>query len=174
MAEGSGEKLCSLQFNGVHIPVIGLDLYIIGSGYNAALSGNGEAPLAAGLLSAGFHDAGIDEHDGILSGHVDDHDALEHAHLRSRKTHTVGLVHGLKHVVDEFPGAGRHLLYFLADLLQNGISDCSDISDCHGLFLRCIFICISKTGSSGQNRTVPSSLSRLCLPVPSDFFPSDP
>ena len=174
MAEGPGEKFRTFQLDGIHVPVIGFHLYIIGSGHNATLSGNGETPLAAGLLPAGFHDAGIDEHDGILSGHVDDHDALEHAHLGSCKAHAVGLVHGFKHVVDELLGAGRHLLYFFADLLQNGVSDCSDISDCHGLFLRCIFICISKTGSSGQNRTVPSSLSRLCLPVPSDFFPSGP
>ena len=134
MAEGSGKQLCTFHFKGLHVSVVSPYLHIVGPGYRTAFPRQAKTAFPAGLLSACFQNAGIDEYNRILSRNIDYNDSFENAYLRRRKTHTVGIIHRFQHIVNQLLRPGRHLLHFLADLFKNRISHNSYIPDSHFSF----------------------------------------
>ena len=96
----------------------------------SALSGNGEASLPSDLFAVLFDNLRVDHDDGLilLGAYVDHDDPLEHSDLRRGKSHAVGIVHGLLHILDQLPELGSHLLHFLCFLLKDRVSQFSDHS----------------------------------------------
>ena len=77
VADGSGQQFCSFYFDGLHIHIQCFRFHIIGSGYDAELTGYAKTPFLSGLLSTALYDAGVDQNIRILSGGIDHHDSLQ-------------------------------------------------------------------------------------------------
>ena len=79
--------------------------------------GEAEAALGAVLLLVGAGNyLGIDELDeaGAILGHIDDDGAADYSNLWRRKSETLGVIHGLGHVVQKLGKAGIKLFNRLA------------------------------------------------------------
>ena len=151
VADGSGQQFCSLYFDGLHIHIQCYRFHIIGSGYDAELTGYAKTPFLSGLLSTALYDAGVDQNIRILSGGIDHHDSLQDTYLWCRQPYAIGIVHSLQHILDQFFGPGCHLLDLFAGLGQYFIPIFTNVSDCHSSLPPI-------TRLPGQNQIVYSSV----------------
>ena len=133
MADGSGQKLCSFQFYGLHVLVKSPADDMVGSGDLSHFSGNGKAALHAALLSFGKDDLRVDQDMGLalIFCYINDNDPLEDAYLGRGQAYAAGFVHGLEHISDQGLHTVVHFLHCLAFLCQYGIAVLSDGSKCH-------------------------------------------
>ena len=127
MAEGPGQEFFPLYPDRVHILIEALYDHMIRALTFPALPGNGQAAFRAFLLSVLLDDLRIDQHDWALS-HIDHNDPAQDTDLRSGQTDSLRVVHGLQHIIDQFPQPGSHFLHFPAFLGKNIITINPDLS----------------------------------------------
>ena len=103
MAECAREQLLALYFKFLAEAILSLYLYIVGALYNAPLSGERQAALAALLFAAVGDDFWVYKLNYLilLRACVDNRRSAQNTHLRGSQAHAVGSVHGLSHIVEQ-------------------------------------------------------------------------
>ena len=112
------------------MPVLCLDLHLSGTLHQAILPREGKTALAGGLTAGGAQDAGVHQLDDAVAHINNDHPA-QNAHLGRSQSHTVGLIHGLCHVVQQFDQPLIKFFHRAADFIQRRIVILANFSNCH-------------------------------------------
>src|SRR6266545_6425970 len=124
--EGSGQQFLASLFVEVPIHVLRANGDLTRTRDRFTKFRNTQAALILAVTPFRVNDLGVGKYQlsfGILlERHVNDREAFRDADLRSSQSHTVGGIHRLEHVLDEFLNLGIEDRHRLRMLFQNGVA----------------------------------------------------